>query len=708
MKTRIWLGFLLTVVLAGFMLSMGCASETEKPKTTEILPGPAATNAVPVAAASTDAEPLNKIEPAPVVTSPGIDEVIKLAQSHVDEGVILAYVENSPVAYDPSVEEILYLNDIGLPTKVISAMISHGRALREKSGQTPETMSQPVAPSAPQAPVAIQAPQASVAAPTYAEAIPAAYSESAPQVAVQEPQPVTVNYFYQTLSPYGSWMEVPDYGWCWQPTAMSINSDWRPYGDCGRWLYTDNGWYWQSDYSWGWAPFHYGRWFRHQNYGWMWAPDTVWGPSWVCWRSTPVYCGWAPLPPGAFYSPGFGFSYYGVHVGDDFGFGLSASFFTFVHYRHFSDRNPWRYHAGDREAHDLYGHSAVRNHYFKGPNGAVINEGVGRDTISRFSRTEIRKVAVRDLPPAAGKIVRPDRLERDGKSLVIYRPNPQSAPALKPGIRLAAPRTELGRTGSAGGVNAVPRNNIAASDRPDHGAASLGVGQPARNTRAVEGRSPVTIRQGNASSPASVQAAAPRTLGNEGRRPWQPAVTAPEPAASSTARRTEIRTTPSGPAQPRAGLPAVSTPVPNGAYGVRNQFGRGEVNRPFQDAAIQPGANSQYVPDRPAIRQGPAVPAPSYSRPNPSYQPPSYQSPSYQPPSRPAPTYSAPPRAVQPVQSAPRPEVRSYSAPGPTMRSSPPAQVSAPVAAPRQVDSGSRSAPASSPSRSSSSDRERR
>ena len=37
--------------------------------------------------------------------------------------------------------------------------------------------------------------------------------------------------------------------------------------------------------------------FTMRAYGWCWAPDTVWGPSWVTWRYSGDYCGWAPLPP---------------------------------------------------------------------------------------------------------------------------------------------------------------------------------------------------------------------------------------------------------------------------------------------------------------------------------------------------------------------------------------------------------------------------
>ena len=62
-------------------------------------------------------------------------------------------------------------------------------------------------------------------------------------------QPETVTYFYDSLSPYGSWMYVSDYGWCWQPSVATIDVGWRPYGNHGRWLWTSDGWYWSSYYK---------------------------------------------------------------------------------------------------------------------------------------------------------------------------------------------------------------------------------------------------------------------------------------------------------------------------------------------------------------------------------------------------------------------------------------------------------------------------
>ena len=105
-----------------------------------------------------------------------------------------------------------------------------------------------------------------------------------------------ITNFYSALQPYGEWILDDTYGWVWSPYNIPVN--WRPYSD-GHWVDTDGGWAWVSDQPWGWACFHYGRWFYQKNHGWLWYPDTVWAPAWVVWRSGGDMIGWAPLPPKA-------------------------------------------------------------------------------------------------------------------------------------------------------------------------------------------------------------------------------------------------------------------------------------------------------------------------------------------------------------------------------------------------------------------------
>ncbi len=65
---------------------------------------------------------------------------------------------------------------------------------------------------------------------------------------------VDINTFHSALDPYGRWIDDPQYGTVW----ISNEPGFRPYYTNGHWVYTDEGWAWVSDYSWGWAPFHYG------------------------------------------------------------------------------------------------------------------------------------------------------------------------------------------------------------------------------------------------------------------------------------------------------------------------------------------------------------------------------------------------------------------------------------------------------------------
>ena len=112
-----------------------------------------------------------------------------------------------------------------------------------------------------------------------------------------------LEFFYEALDPYGDWIEVPKYGYCWQP-RQAQNPRWRPYTD-GKWVYSDYGWTWVSNEKFGWAAYHYGRWTRVRGVGWVWVPGSEWAPAWVSWRRGENHVGWAPLPPEAHSGNGF-------------------------------------------------------------------------------------------------------------------------------------------------------------------------------------------------------------------------------------------------------------------------------------------------------------------------------------------------------------------------------------------------------------------
>ncbi len=113
----------------------------------------------------------------------------------------------------------------------------------------------------------------------------------------------SIDFFYENLSPYGEWIEIENDLIVWRPTHIPFN--WKPYTN-GRWLWTNEGWFWDSNEPFGWAVYHYGRWHFDEYYGWLWLPDTQWAPAWVEWRYSDNFIGWAPLSPYASFDINFG------------------------------------------------------------------------------------------------------------------------------------------------------------------------------------------------------------------------------------------------------------------------------------------------------------------------------------------------------------------------------------------------------------------
>jgi hypothetical protein len=85
----------------------------------------------------------------------------------------------------------------------------------------------------------------------------------------------------------------------WVPSPTVVGQDFTPYVSAGHWGYDDD-YVWVSDYDWGWAPFHYGRWVYAGPMGWEWVPGRTYAGAWVAWRygvGDWGYAGWAPLGP---------------------------------------------------------------------------------------------------------------------------------------------------------------------------------------------------------------------------------------------------------------------------------------------------------------------------------------------------------------------------------------------------------------------------
>ena len=206
--------------------------------------------------------------------------------------------------------------------------------------------------------------------------------------------------FYDDLSPYGQWINDPQYGYVWVPDA---GSDFRPYYSNGYWVNTEYGNTWVSSYNWGWAPFHYGRWTYSSFYGWTWIPGNEWGPAWVSWRSGGGSYGWAPLGPGISIDFSFGNSYY-----------VPSNWWVFTPQQYILDRSFQRYTYGPRYnsnyvrqttiVHNTYANHS--NRYISGPRRNDMESAIGH---------QIQPVGINTARL-------PERSTLRGNNLNIYRP----------------------------------------------------------------------------------------------------------------------------------------------------------------------------------------------------------------------------------------------------------------------------------------------
>lgn len=314
---------------------------------------------------------------------PGVQDVVKLVKAGLGDEVVLAHIRNTGASYTLSADQIIYIHDQGVSENVMKALLGSGTA-------APAAPSAPAPALAPVAPTPAPMPATPPPAPAPATAMyaPAPTAPTVPMApAIPTAQPASLDSFRMQLAPYGTWMDVSGYGLCWRPSVAATDPYWRPYCDQGHWVYTADGWFWQSDYPWGDIAFHYGRWCRN-SFGWLWVPGYDWAPAWVCWRQADGYCGWAPLPPGAVFRAGVGLTF-GGHLAVDVDFGLGADMFTFVPYDRFWDHNLHAYLLPRERVGIFFGRSVIMNGY-RLDHGRFVVEGIGRERMATLTHHDVR------------------------------------------------------------------------------------------------------------------------------------------------------------------------------------------------------------------------------------------------------------------------------------------------------------------------------
>ena len=626
-----------------------------------------------VSAADTDAPAklVSTDKPLPPTIRPSgpAAEVIKLANSGVAEGVLLAYVTNSIHTFNLSAEDIIYLNDIGVPGTVVTAMLQQDQALKSAlaAAAAPPETAQPPGPGEPppgtdqtmsdQVP-----PQPGEAGPPYPEPGPA----DAAQAPLAPPEDASVPMFYDALSPYGNWVDIPGYGRCWQPSVVVADPGWQPYFDYGQWVYSDCGWYWLSDYSWGWAPFHYGSWFRHARLGWCWAPGHVWGPSWVCWRYDHDYCGWAPLPPGAGFSAGGGLTFHGHGVWDRDDLGLRPSHYHFVAWNHFQDRQLRPYQLPPKEAARVFAGATVSTRII-GDAHTVFNNGLPPSRVVAATHRPLHTVALRESTAPAAGVGRAERFEAGRQTLAVYRPRlvPNPRPSRSGVIPVGASRSS-----SAGAIPApapwsaragIPRQSLTElrQDNPPPGTAGPLILRGPQSSALRESAPASSLIVIGRSSSARLAPSAPLA----GSSP-----SAPRSASAALAPQ-------AGPAVPRdEGVARVQNPAyrpANSQFPPRNWMGMVSSSpqpswfgaadsgsaRPYNNnnvgVVLRPESRAyQAVPRSSTIEVPRYTPAPSYA-PQRFYSAPAWSAPAANPSFQARPAPSAPSAAPAPSVSRP-------------------------------------------------------
>jgi hypothetical protein len=242
-----------------------------------------------------------------------------------------------------------------------------------------------------------------------------------PALRQAEAADVSIDFFYNNLEGSGQWVEVADYGYCWQPSVAVSNRNWRPYSD-GYWAYTDVGWTWVSYEDFGWATYHYGRWSHLQDHGWVWVPGYEWGPAWVSWRTGGDQIGWAPLPPRR------EVVYEGRPITGqvDIEFGIGPMYYNFVDVRYIGEpvlRD--RIYEPSRNVTFINNTVNVTNITYN--NSVVYNYGPDYRTVNSYSARPIQRLRLQRQTAAAGQLGTMTKVQ--GDALVVAAPPKLQRPA---------------------------------------------------------------------------------------------------------------------------------------------------------------------------------------------------------------------------------------------------------------------------------------
>jgi hypothetical protein len=436
-------------------------------------------------------------------------------------------------------------------------------------------------------------------------------TQAPPQQAVATPPaPPEVSYqsFYDELSPYGSWIDYPGYGYVWLP---NVGPDFKPYSSNGHWVFTDAGWTWASDYDWGWATFHYGRWFFDNTYGWMWIPGYEWAPAWVSWRKSPDYYGWAPLGPGV---SGNGANVY-IAAGS---YNPPSNYWCFVSPQYVTSPHVNNYYVNETRNVTIINNTTIINTTVT--NNNISNSQVNNTTVNNNYRNVYTAGPDRgEVERVTGGSIKPIPIQTSNRPGASPGANGQFA-LYRPRVNPALNTSTAGTQQKPAPARIVPLNNVPA--RPHHNAEEIGAptssgnqgerpggnqrpaaaaanGSVQENAHPVGNVNPAVNNNNNpnpAAHPVSGQVNQPATNNN----PNNPAFNRPSnPNNGNNPARTNAYSTPPN-KNPPAKAPVITTNAPtNGSPNNNNKVNPGvKPLTPAQQNAQKPATKKP----KPAVK----------------------------------------------------------------------------------------------------------
>ncbi|WP_143822880.1 DUF6600 domain-containing protein [Mucilaginibacter sp. MD40] len=206
--------------------------------------------------------------------------------------------------------------------------------------------------------------------------------------------------FYDELAPYGTWVYDEQYGNVWIP---DVDQNFRPYATNGYWAMTEYGNTWVSNYPWGWAAFHYGRWRFDNYYGWEWIPGSEWAPAWVSWRNGGGYYGWAPLEPRISINAYYSNDYY-----------IPDNYWVFAPQQCITYPNIYNYYVPSYRVRTIIQNTTYINNTYVYNNRTYV-AGPRRADIERITNRPVRVYNVVNA-------TQPSRITVNNNNINIYRP----------------------------------------------------------------------------------------------------------------------------------------------------------------------------------------------------------------------------------------------------------------------------------------------